>query len=99
MQAIQHTALGCTYAIPQPASGQIDYSQVNVIYTPGGGGAAETIPNVMSAAQCPASGDGWYYDNNNAPTQIVLCGSTCTTVSADTSGEVDITLGCDTVIE
>jgi hypothetical protein len=98
MQAIQHTALGCVYAIPMPSSGTLDYSEVNVIYTPGGGGSAETIPNVPSAAQCPASGDAWYYNNNNAPTQILLCSSTCSKVSVDTSGEVDIALGCTTQV-
>jgi hypothetical protein len=97
MQAIQHTALSCQYAIPQPGSGMLDYQEVNVDYTPGGG-SAETIPNVPSAAQCPATGDAWYYDNNNAPTQILLCPSTCAKVTADMSGEVDIALGCSTVV-
>ncbi len=97
MTAIQHTALGCTYAIPLPTTGSPDYGAVNVNYTPGAGGAVETIPNVPSAAACPASGDAWYYDNPNAPTQIILCSATCTKVSADTSGEVDVATGCGTI--
>ena len=99
MQAIQHTALGCTYAIPTPTSGTPDYDEVNVIYTPGSGGSAETIPNVPSMAQCPAAGNAWYYNDDNAPTQIILCAPTCGVVSADTAGSVDITLGCQTVVE
>jgi hypothetical protein len=98
MNAIQHSALGCQYTIPLPATGAPDYQEVNVIYTPGGG-SAQTVPNVANAAACPASGDGWYYDDAAAPTQIILCGSTCATVSGDATGEVDITLGCATVIE
>jgi hypothetical protein len=98
MNAIRHTALGCTYQIPAPMGGMIDYGQVNVVYTPGGGGAAQTIPYVMNKASCPAMGNGWYYDNPQMPTQIVLCDPTCTTVEADTMGTVDIALGCTTVI-
>ena len=96
--AVQHTALGCTYSIPVPSMGSPDYGAVNVNYPPGSGGGVETIPNVANSGACPASGDAWYYNNNNAPTQILLCSSTCSKVSADTSGEVDVALGCQTVI-
>jgi hypothetical protein len=99
MNAIRHAALGCTYTIPLPVDGAPDYSSVNVIYTPSGGGAAVTIPYVNDKASCPASGNAWYYDNPAAPMQIVLCDATCGTIEADTMGEVDITLGCATVIE
>ncbi len=99
MNAVQHTALGCTYSIPAPTMGeQLDYGAVNVNYTPGSGGGPETIPNVPNSGACPASGDAWYYDNPSAPTQIVLCSATCGKVSVDTSGEVDVALGCQTVI-
>ena len=99
MNAIQHAALGCQYTIPVPTSGVPNYAEVNVVYTPSSGGGAQTFPFVQDAASCPASGNGWYYDNNAAPTQIILCASTCTTVEADASGEVDISLGCATVIQ
>ncbi len=99
MNAIRGTALGCTYQIPVPMSGAPNYQEVNIIYTPGGGGSPQTIPYVMSAAQCPASGNAWYYDNPTAPTEIILCSSTCGTIEADTTGSVGITLGCQTVIQ
>jgi hypothetical protein len=98
MNAIRHSVLGCQYQIPLPASGSPNYQEVNVVFTPGGGGSPRTFPNVMGKASCPASGDGWYYDHPAAPTQIMLCDSTCTEVQADTAGNVDITLGCSTVI-
>ncbi|MBS2027500.1 MAG: VWA domain-containing protein [Deltaproteobacteria bacterium] len=94
---IRGTALGCQYTLPTPDAGTINISQVNVQYTPGGGGAAETIPAVTGASACPASGDAWYYDNPNAPSQIILCPNTCTTVSADSTGQVDILTGCQTI--
>jgi hypothetical protein len=94
MNAIRNAA-ACTYQIPLPTSGTVDYTQVNIVFTPNGG-TATTIPNVANQAACPATGDGWYYDNANAPTSIILCTTTCGSVQS--SGTVQITLGCDTVI-
>ena len=99
LNAIRGAALGCTYKIPMPDGGTPDYHKVNVKYTPGSGGAAQVIPQVADQAHCPASGDAWYYDNPGAPTQILLCDSTCTKVKADSTGEVDVLLGCTTIID
>jgi len=96
LNAIRGAALGCQYEIPQPDGGMPDYGKVNVQYTPGGGGMAEEISNYQDKAHCPASGDGWYYDDPAAPTQILLCPATCTKVSGDSTGEVDVVLGCKT---
>ncbi len=98
LNQIRGAALGCTYSIPVPASGMVDYTKVNVQYTPGNGGAPMVIPQVQDMAHCPSSGDAWYYDNPAAPTQIILCSATCMTVSADAMGEIDVLTGCKTVI-
>jgi hypothetical protein len=98
LNAIRGTALGCQYSIPKPAMGTADYGKVNVEYTPGGGGAVQDFPKYQDKAHCPATGDGWYYDNNNAPTQILLCDSSCNKVSADSTGTVNIVLGCQSII-
>jgi hypothetical protein len=97
MNQIRHAALGCQYLIPLPQSGVPNFQQVNVNYVPGNG-ASVTFPYVTSAAACPANGNAWYYDNAAAPTQIILCPSTCTTVEGDSQATVNITLGCNTVI-
>jgi von Willebrand factor type A domain len=97
LNKIRGSALGCTYAIPVPTSGSIDFGEVNVTYTPSGGGR-QILPKVGDATQCPASGMAWYYDNNAKPTQILLCKATCDTVLADAKGEVDVALGCTTVV-
>jgi hypothetical protein len=99
LNAIRHAVLGCTYQIPLPTMGNPDFQAVNVIYTPGGGGMPQTLPYVGSQAQCPATGNGWYYDNAANPTQIILCSATCSVVAADTAGSVSIELGCATVIQ
>ncbi|APR77119.1 Hypothetical protein A7982_02466 [Minicystis rosea] len=96
LNSIRGSALGCQYKIPQTDAGMADYNKVNVEYTPGGGGAAEDFPKYNDAASCPATGNGWYYDDNTHPTQILLCPKTCDKVSKDTMGGVNIVLGCQT---
>jgi hypothetical protein len=98
LNAIRGAALGCNYSIPVPQTGQPDFSKVNVQYTPGNGGPAQIIPQVANKASCPASGDAWYYDNPAAPMQILLCDATCNKLSMDTNGEVDVVLGCTTIL-
>ncbi len=95
LNAIQNSALGCEYTIPVPQMGMLDYNKVNVQYTPGNG-APKLITNVMNAAACDPNTGGWYYDNNAAPTKIILCAKTCTPVQADPMGKIDILLGCAT---
>ncbi|MBL9023894.1 MAG: VWA domain-containing protein [Myxococcales bacterium] len=99
LNQIQGIALPCSYLIPAPDQGEINYQQVNVQYTPGGGGTPQTLPKVSGLADCPPGGNAWYYDNEAMPTQIVLCPDTCTNLSQDTMGQIKIVLGCDTVVQ
>lgn len=91
----------CEFRIPEPPEGMtFDRGRVNVLYTPGSGGSAETFPYVGQpdgSVLCPASGHGWYYDDASAPTQIILCPSTCDLVDGDAAGTVNIALGCETI--
>ncbi|MFS8068305.1 MAG: hypothetical protein ACMG6S_18265, partial [Byssovorax sp.] len=66
---------------------------------PGGGGAPIVLPKVKDKTSCPGAGNAWFYDDNAAPKQILLCDATCTTVSADSKGQIDILLGCATIAQ
>jgi hypothetical protein len=100
MNKIRGSVLACTYLIPPPPAGQtLDYTKVNVEYTPGAGGTPITIPKVMDKASCPSPGLGWYYDDNAKPTQIILCDDTCAQISMDAKASVNVILGCGTVIK
>ena len=96
LNKIRGAALGCQYKIPIPMTGTVNINQVNVQFT-ASGGKPEVVPHVGDAAHCPKTGDAWYYDNAASPTQILLCTTTCGTVS--TGGEVDVLTGCQTVEE
>ncbi|HEX7671865.1 MAG TPA: hypothetical protein VF395_19860 [Polyangiaceae bacterium] len=53
------------------------------------------IFKVETAATCDAAVGGWYYDNKTAPTEVLLCKSTCDTVSAATGANMTVEFGCE----
>jgi len=92
----QTTTLECTWAVPPAPEGKaFDPGLVNVSITPGGG-SAQKIGFVLSEADCAAAGDGWYYDDNAAPKQILSCPNTCTTIKGDPDLSVNVLFGCAT---
>ena len=94
LQAIQGKALGCSYAIPMPADGKtVDYNKVNVQMTLAGG-VVHVLNYVADESKCDPQLGGWHFDDATAPTKILLCATTCATVSADSAAKVDILLGC-----
>ncbi len=99
LNAIRLEAIACTYEIPPPPAGKNeDFSRVNVEYTPGNGDPSEAFAYVETKADCPATTDGWYYDDVAAPTKILLCPSSCDKISADVAAHMDIVLGCEAIV-
>ncbi len=88
--------LDCAWAIPTPTGGEkLNPNKVNVIFTPGGG-TGSPIGKVGSQADCGAAG-GWYFDNDQAPTKVEVCPSTCQSIQSDPNGKIEIQFGCDTI--
>ena len=96
LNAIRGAALGCEFMIPKPNQGAVDFGKVNVEYTPDGGSTQEIL-YVASPADCGPQG-GWYYDDPNMPTQILLCEATCNAVQS-VDGEMKVKFGCATKIQ
>jgi hypothetical protein len=89
--------LDCGWLIPPPPAGEtFNKDKVNVVFTPSAG-TPTTIGKVGSKADCGAQG-GWYYDDGQNPTAVLLCESTCQTIQSDDQGRIDIKFGCDTVL-
>jgi hypothetical protein len=91
LQAIKGAALSCEMLVPVPTQGELDPNQVNVNFIKGDG-SIQTLGRVNDAASCVPG--AWYYDNNTAPTQIILCPQTCSMVQADPNGKIKVLLGC-----
>ena len=104
LNAIRGTKLACEYAVPKPGdAGALDYGKVNGEYTAPGASAPTTIAYVGNQASCDPSGGGWYYDADPAmggsPTKLIMCPGTCSTFGSINGGQIDIRVGCKTVIK
>jgi len=99
LTAIQGEVLPCQYSVPIPETGNaLDFSKVNVVFTPTNGSPQE-FQKVANSAACAAGNNLWYYDNEAAPTQIVLCPDACTVATSDGMAKVDIVLDCKHTVE
>lgn len=92
LDTISKEALGCEFDVPQADGGAIDYNKVNVLFTPSGGGAQQTVSQDATVA-C-GSANGWQYSPDKS--RIFLCGSACAAVKNDPGSSISIALGCAT---
>jgi hypothetical protein len=97
---VTSAAVPCRFSIPPPPEGMsFDAAAVTVTYT-SSSGAETSYPRALDAARCTdGAGDSvraWYYDDNDAPTQILLCPAACMEVESDTGGaRVDVAFVCE----
>jgi hypothetical protein len=96
-RTVIQTPLRCQWKIPapQPDEPPLDPKQVNVQYTPPGAPPVQ-FGHVPSLTACPPSGNGWYYDNENTPTQVLLCPATCDGIKMVADARIDILFHCPT---
>jgi hypothetical protein len=104
LTAIRGTKLACEFNVPTATgTGELDYGKVNVEYTPASATSPTTIGYVTTQQSCDPTLGGWYYDVDPAtgatPTKIIMCQATCATFTAQTGGQVDIRVGCKTVVQ
>jgi len=89
------STLPCEWSIPDPTDGrEFDKGLVNVTFTTGG--VTTDLYGVPTEAECAAAGGGWHYDDNDAPTRLLACPSTCTEIQAATDANVSVLFGCVT---
>jgi hypothetical protein len=91
LTAISGQAISCELNVPQPMSGALDLTLVNVVYSPSDGSSPRVLPQ-DAHAPCDMGANGWQYADGNQ--KIKLCGQTCDIVRADASARVDVVLGC-----
>jgi hypothetical protein len=93
LNTIRGEAASCEVQVPNPASGTIDPSKINVELSLSGEPVA--LGQVATVAECGDNG-AWYYDNPATPSSILLCPATCDAVQADPMSRIEIVLGCVT---
>ncbi len=93
---VDDAALPCEFVIPDPIEQNLDFDKVNVDIELGG--ETTPIPKVEGVEGCAEVDDGWYYDDEDAPSQILLCPMTCDSVQGDESAGIDVKFGCQTLI-
>jgi len=86
IEAIGIQVASCELSLDQ--SSPIDPENVNVIYTESAGATASQIDQGMP--------DGWTYDDDEAPTKVILHGASCDRLKTNPQGKVDIVIGCPT---
>ena len=93
--------VSCEYVIPpNPDGGTLDPDKVNVDYLPGGNPPSQAVYRVNSPADCTGGGQGgWHFDNNAAPTRILLCPATCQAVQSDAQARIDVKFGCQSIFK
>ncbi len=89
-------ARSCDLALPTPPEGvDLDLASINVRYlTPAGFGVVLGV--VPDAAQCEMVEGGWYYDDPEQPTSIILCPQSCTEYQAGNMHQLQALFGCAT---
>lgn len=102
LEEIRGAALACDFTIPEPSSGDtLDFGQVNLEFSDGGGDTRQLI-NVADEGACSnAPTEGWYYvrdPQTNQPTQITVCPEVCNDFEAATGAQVNLQIGCDTIV-
>lgn len=91
---IERSSASCEYTLPEPAGGTINPANIVATYHPSGVGQPDVVLDRVSGADQCGSSQGFYLDDNDSPTRLLLCGQACTLVQADDNARIDIDFGC-----
>jgi hypothetical protein len=87
--------LACQLDMPADDNGEpVDPTKVQVEYKPGDGSDPRKLVQVTGPTKCKKVTDGWFYDDPDEPTQVILCPEVCDEVSSDTEAEMNVLVGC-----
>ncbi len=98
LNTIRQESLVCQFAVPTAEPGQVlDFNKVNLTFTEQTSSVSYLY--VKSKDRCSlAPFNGWYYDNATDPTEIILCDGACDVVRNSTDGQINIVVGCASII-
>ena len=93
--AARGKVLGCIFDLPTPDGGTVDPNQVNVSYSIGGGTPNDLYKRASQSNTCATDGC-WDYTPNG---KVELIGKACDDVQKSTDADVEITVGCQTIVK
>lgn len=94
-EVITHVTMPCQWTLPSPPDdSELDPELVNVEFASASG--SQKIGKVVSRDKCDEVAEGWYYDDENEPTQILICPQTCDWIQGKPEAEMRIKFGCKT---
>ncbi|HEY3233846.1 MAG TPA: hypothetical protein VGJ84_03965 [Polyangiaceae bacterium] len=92
-KVVTGAGLACEWNIPEPPQGQLlDPTLVNVQFT--ASGVSKILGRIAYASDCSNYVDAWYYDDQLAPTKILVCPDVCAAFQSATAQQVNIVFGC-----
>jgi hypothetical protein len=94
---VRGKVLGCIFDLPQPEGGTVDPNQVNVSYSTGGGPGNDLFKRATPSEDCSTTGCWDYTDSSD--TKVELFGKACDDVMNATDADVEITVGCQTIVK
>ncbi len=99
---IRGVSLGCEFQMPRAKdrNQSVDSSRIHVQFESTDGANRKDLARVHDAAACKGK-DGWYLDNNDKPTEIRLCPTSCKAVqdaNATSGGKVKVSAECTTIV-
>ncbi len=95
---VRGKVLGCIFDVPQPDGGAaVDPNKVNVSYATGGGPQNPLFKRATPTTDCSATGCWDYTDSSD--TKVELFGKACDDVMNATDSDVEITVGCATIVK
>lgn len=99
---VDNAKIACELAIPAPGLGQtLDPSKINVVIDDNG--KLTTLTKTVGGANGCGTNLGWYYDDDLAPTKVILCPAACalaqTLVGPNKQAGVSVFFGCATLVK
>lgn len=90
LEQIKGAVVQCRFAVPRSDSGVIDPRNMEVLYRHDSG--QEVLTRAGSPEECVAG--GYYFDNNEAPTEVSLCPEACAQLRSAQASEVILSVDC-----
>lgn len=90
LEQIKGAVVQCRFAMPSTDSGVVDPRRMEVVYR------QESGEQVLTRADSPeaCSAGGYYFDDNDSPSEVALCPETCAELRAARASEVILSVDC-----